>query len=80
MCFSKLYIFLNREHDASTLIVGHEVSVAQTIPPKTKRFVTVGHCSTHCTEASLPKTGINVFNILLHSHNAGTPPVQCLIS
>jgi len=59
-----------RENDAGTLTAGHVTSWVITIPPKSEEYLLVGHCAPSCS-SNIPETGINVFNILLHSHLAG---------
>jgi len=59
-----------REHDAGLLMIGHTVNAAQLVPPNTPEFVTVGHCHPECT-GRFPAQGLQVFNVLLHSHLSG---------
>jgi hypothetical protein len=60
-----------REHEAATMTVGHTVIASLVIPPKSEDFMIVGHCSSECTSEGLPKEGINVFNLLQHTHLTG---------
>jgi hypothetical protein len=60
-----------REFEGTTLTVGHSVLNTHIIPPKTKSFTTVGHCSSECTQSAFPESGINIFNVMLHSHLGG---------
>lgn len=59
-----------REYDAGTLTSGHATSWSITIPPNSEGHVIVGHCSPSCS-SNIPAPGINVFNVMLHSHLAG---------
>jgi len=60
-----------RKDDASVFGVGHTVNHFQTIPPKTSSYINVGHCSSECTKANVPETGMNLFNVMFHAHKAG---------
>ncbi|CAG7729787.1 unnamed protein product, partial [Allacma fusca] len=60
-----------RDHEAGVLSIGHEVRFTLTIPPATSDFTVVGHCSSACTKRNVPAGGINIINVLLHSHMAG---------
>jgi hypothetical protein len=60
-----------RPIDAGLMTVGHQVDASLTVPPNTKEYVAVGHCSPTCTNL-LPINGLTVFNALLHSHISGT--------
>lgn len=60
-----------REQEAAMLLVGHQIFPSHIIPPKSEHYTTVGHCNPNCTRERLPQTGIQAFNVLLHSHLAG---------
>jgi len=62
---------VNRKFEAELLQIAHFVAPSHIIPPQSEAFTTVGHCSGECTKDRLPETGVNIFNILLHSHLAG---------
>ncbi|KAL9960045.1 hypothetical protein ACROYT_G033442 [Oculina patagonica] len=65
-----------RKYDAGVLQVGAGVNSAMLIPPKQTDWQIDGYCTKECTReglkgSSLPKGGINIFAILLHTHLAG---------
>lgn len=51
--------------------VGQITSFALMVPPRSEAHVIAGHCSPSCSSRFFPETGLNVFQILLHSHLAG---------
>lgn len=57
-----------RQHDAALLGAGIGVSALHVIPPKQRRYRTVGICSSECTDTTLPDEGINIVSVLLHAH------------
>ncbi|XP_064084122.1 DBH-like monooxygenase protein 1 homolog [Macrobrachium nipponense] len=59
-----------RPHDAGILMLGHNVSPMQVIPPG-QHWLTIGHCSSDCTGQNLPEKGVNVFAGILHAHLLG---------
>lgn len=64
------HVNFTRLYDAGTITAGHITAWTITVPPNSEDHVVVGHCSPSCS-SNIPETGINVFNILLHSHLAG---------
>jgi len=60
-----------RKHDAGMMTIGHTVVASLLIPPKSKNFQIVGHCSSECTNKVIPDSGISIFNVLMHTHLAG---------
>jgi len=48
----------------------HDVNMALVVPPNTANFVLNTHCDPACTKY-FPSEGIEIFNVLLHSHVAG---------
>jgi len=60
-----------REEEAALLIISHDIFMTHIIPPRSVNYTTVGHCSPECLTERIPETGIQLFNILLHSHLAG---------
>ena len=40
------------------LLVGSEVNFLQFIPPEQDLFTSLGHCTSECTQAGLPDSGI----------------------
>ncbi len=75
VCTIKYYVnfmhFCCRKYDAGMMTMGHTVVASLMIPPKTKDFQIVGHCSEHCTSLAIPPEGMNIFNILMHTHLQG---------
>ncbi|CAL8101372.1 unnamed protein product [Orchesella dallaii] len=60
-----------RKYDAALMTIGHTVVASLMIPPQQKDFQIVGHCSTGCTNLAIPPEGMNIFNILMHTHLQG---------
>ncbi|XP_042880664.1 DBH-like monooxygenase protein 1 isoform X2 [Penaeus japonicus] len=60
-----------RQHDAGILTLGHTVSPTHIIPPGQK-WNTVALCTADCTDETLPRSGINVFQGFLHAHLLGS--------
>lgn len=60
-----------RNESAGVLTVGNGVDYQMVIPKESENFVSVGHCASQCTSSKFPPEGINIFNVLLHSHLAG---------
>jgi len=70
--FTLIFVKLSpRPIEAGLLLVDHRIWPTHLIPPRAVDYVTVGHCSPVCTQNSLPPSGINIFNVFLHSHLAG---------
>nr|XP_053647657.1 DBH-like monooxygenase protein 1 [Cherax quadricarinatus] len=59
-----------RKYDAGVLLVGHRVTSNHIIPPG-RRWKSIGHCSSQCTQQGLPEGGVKVFQALLHEHLLG---------
>ncbi|KAK8384812.1 hypothetical protein O3P69_014395 [Scylla paramamosain] len=66
-----LYTEQLREHDAGVLTLGHTVSPTMIIPPG-QEWTTVAHCTSTCTQKTVPQTGITVFQGVLHAHLLGS--------
>jgi len=66
-----LFHFIIRPTDAGLMWTPHETNMGLVIPPNTPDFVLSAHCDPTCTDY-LPAEGIKIFNVLLHSHKAGT--------
>jgi hypothetical protein len=60
-----------REIEAGTYIAQHSTDPQLLVPPMTTDFVIASNCPSQCTQATLPPSGITVFNVLLHSHLSG---------
>jgi len=61
-----------RRHDAGVLSVGLDPNWRHIIPPGQPEVVSEGHCISACTQQALPSRGIEVFAVVLHTHNIGT--------
>jgi len=61
-----------REIEAGFFEVFHNYHPSLVIPPDTKNWMIVGHCSSGCTEASFDPEGINIITVDLHAHISGT--------
>ncbi|CAH1109625.1 unnamed protein product [Psylliodes chrysocephalus] len=59
-----------RENEAGILITGVAPSTLHFIPPYQNEYKTAGYCSIECTREVIPKEGINVVSVMLHSHLA----------
>ncbi|KAG5898697.1 hypothetical protein JTB14_030647 [Gonioctena quinquepunctata] len=59
-----------RENEGGILITGVAPSTLHFIPPYQAEYKTAGYCSIDCTKEVIPKDGINVVSVMLHSHLA----------
>ncbi|XP_056643238.1 MOXD1 homolog 1 [Diorhabda sublineata] len=59
-----------RENEAGVLVTGVAPSTLHFIPPYQTEYKTAGYCSVDCTKELIPKEGINVVSVMLHSHLA----------
>ncbi|CAL4065885.1 unnamed protein product [Meganyctiphanes norvegica] len=66
-----IYTHLLRDHDAGVLSLGLSPVWKNLIPPQQYSVTKEGHCVKECTRAALPKTGINVFGVVHHTHFLG---------
>jgi hypothetical protein len=60
-----------RPNDAGVLSVGMDPNWRHIIPPEQPAVVSEGHCIGTCTERTLPKQGVQVFGVMLHTHLLG---------
>ena len=60
-----------RKFEAGTLSVGIEANFLHIIAPGFKRVISVGHCTSNCTQKALPVEGINVFGVNMQTHSLG---------
>jgi hypothetical protein len=60
-----------RLHDAGTLQIGIEPNFLHIIAPGFKRVISVGHCTSNCTQKALPAEGINIFGVNMQTHSLG---------
>ncbi|KAB0792970.1 hypothetical protein PPYR_12590 [Photinus pyralis] len=60
-----------RPNEGGFLVAGVTISPLQLIPPQQLEYKSGGYCSMDCTREVLPRDGVNVVSVLLHSHLAG---------
>ncbi|KAF5270747.1 hypothetical protein FQA39_LY01485 [Lamprigera yunnana] len=60
-----------RLNEGGFLVAGVTISPLQLIPPLQLEYKSGGYCSMDCTREVLPRDGVNVVSVLLHSHLAG---------
>ncbi|EFN82597.1 MOXD1-like protein 2 [Harpegnathos saltator] len=66
-----LYTEQVRVHDAGILSVGIDPNWRHIIPPGQHEVVSEGHCISDCTGQTIPNTGINMFAVIMHTHQLG---------
>jgi len=66
-----LYTDRLRLHDAGILSIGIDPNWRHIIPPGQPEVVSEGHCIADCTEQTIPNSGINMFAVILHTHQLG---------
>ena len=60
-----------RTHDAGILSVGIDPNWRHIIPPGQPEVVSEGHCISDCTGHTIPNSGINIFAVIMHTHQLG---------
>lgn len=60
-----------RTHDAGILSIGIDPNWRHIIPPGQSEVVSEGHCITECTGQTVPNNGINMFAVIMHTHELG---------
>lgn len=60
-----------RTHDAGILSVGIDPNWRHIIPPGQPEVVSEGHCISDCTGQTIPNNGINIFAVIMHTHQLG---------
>ncbi|XP_017756157.1 PREDICTED: MOXD1 homolog 2-like [Eufriesea mexicana] len=60
-----------RTHDAGILSIGIDPNWRHIIPPGQPEVVSEGHCISDCTGHTIPNSGINVFAVIMHTHQLG---------
>lgn len=60
-----------RPIDAGVLRIGQYYDYNFVVPPNSTEYLVVGHCSSNCTKKWVPEEGVEIFNIMLHSHAYG---------
>lgn len=66
-----LYTDRVRQHDAGILSVGIDPNWRHIIPPGQPEVVSEGHCISQCTGQTVPNSGINMFAVIMHTHQLG---------
>ncbi|XP_020297995.1 MOXD1 homolog 2 [Pseudomyrmex gracilis] len=66
-----LYTDRLRAHDAGILSVGIDPNWRHIIPPGQREVVSEGHCISDCTDQTIPNSGINMFAVIMHTHQLG---------
>lgn len=66
-----LYTDRLRGHDAGILSVGIDPNWRHIIPPGQPEVVSEGHCIAECTGQTIPNSGINMFAVIMHTHQLG---------
>ncbi|XP_015603394.1 MOXD1 homolog 2 [Cephus cinctus] len=66
-----LYTDRLRVHDAGILNIGIESNWKHIIPPRQPEVISEGHCIADCTGKTIPSTGINMFAVIMHTHQLG---------
>ncbi|KAB0798512.1 hypothetical protein PPYR_09505 [Photinus pyralis] len=60
-----------RRHDAGVISVGIDPNWRHIIPPGQQRVVSSGHCISECTKQAFPKSGVNMFAVVMRTHRIG---------
>ncbi|XP_053685805.1 MOXD1 homolog 2-like [Sabethes cyaneus] len=60
-----------RNHDAGVLSVGMDPNWRHIIPPGQEHVVSEGHCVGECTQRAFPRDGINIFAVMMRTHQIG---------
>ncbi|EDS28432.1 conserved hypothetical protein [Culex quinquefasciatus] len=60
-----------RSHDAGVLSVGMDPNWRHIIPPGQEHVVSEGHCVGECTQKAFPRDGINIFAVMMRTHQIG---------
>jgi hypothetical protein len=66
-----LYTNRLRAHDAGILSIGIDPNWRHIIPPGQPEVVSEGHCIADCTGQTIPNSGINMFAVIMHTHQLG---------
>ncbi|VEN34259.1 unnamed protein product [Callosobruchus maculatus] len=59
-----------RKNEGGMMMAGVVPSTLHFVPPFQKEYRTAGYCSVGCTREIIPKSGINIVSVMLHSHVA----------
>lgn len=66
-----LYTDQLRAHDAGILSIGIDPNWRHIIPPGQPEVFSEGHCISECTHRMIPSSGINMFAVIMHTHQLG---------
>ncbi|XP_037935684.1 MOXD1 homolog 2-like [Teleopsis dalmanni] len=68
----RIYITENlRTHDAGVLSVGMDSNWRHIIPPGQNQVISEGQCIEDCTAYAFPAQGINIFAVMMRTHQIG---------
>lgn len=60
-----------RANDAGVMSIGMQPNWRHIIPPGQDTVVSEGHCVEECTKRAFPKQGINIFAVMMRTHQIG---------
>lgn len=60
-----------RRHDAGVISIGMDPNWRHIIPPGQQKVVSSGHCVSECTRQAFPRSGINMFAVVMKTHRIG---------
>lgn len=60
-----------RRYDAGVISIGMDPNWRHIIPPWQQRVVSSGHCVSQCTRQAFPRSGINMFAVVMKTHRIG---------
>lgn len=66
-----LYTERLRTHDAGVLSIGIDPNWRHIIPPGQPEVISEGHCVADCTGQTVPNNGVNMFAVIMHTHQLG---------
>lgn len=61
-----------RKFDVGTIAMNIRPNFLHIIAPGYKRVVSIGHCTSNCTQKAFPVDGLNIFGVTMQTHSAGT--------
>ncbi|KAG5667527.1 hypothetical protein PVAND_015506 [Polypedilum vanderplanki] len=61
-----------RLYNAGTIAINIRPNFLHIVAPGFKRVISIGHCTSNCTQKLFPDDGLNIFGITMQTHNAGT--------
>lgn len=60
-----------RRHDAGVISIGMDPNWRHIIPPGQQKVLSSGHCVADCTRQAFPRSGINMFAVVMKTHKIG---------